>query len=193
MSSSKLPPELEELKQSLEVGQMIPVCLNGSKQSDRPFLAFMIRETDQVVSEAQNNPVIEASVGQVKNQAKDDLRFLYFLVRMAHLENDVYETVLSNADEFLSSMLDAAHSQKAFALIFCGDEKNAVVNVENELFHAQLDASIDVLKERYQSDWNKDILAESMNDLQQSAKTPYELWSLFEKNEGFLEITQLPN
>ncbi|KPM00440.1 hypothetical protein [Vibrio splendidus] len=184
-----LPFHVKQLSDSLSIGQMVPIrtdlTLDGAM---KPFLSFLVKESDECIGSLRNNPNVEVSFGGVTFNLEKKIFVLYFLVRLDERPEMTYETAFSLAEAEMQEDCETLSNQDGIQVIVSGKSESQVIIVKMESIHQNVGAVINMTKDITNLDWSIEEFMECVGFIQSQTSNPNELWDLLQNAGGFIEI-----
>ncbi len=188
--NAHIPASIIENANNLTDGQMIPVRTDLSIDSkNKPFLSFLIKESDELLAKLSKNPDVEISFGETKFSLGSNVFVLFLFLRLEDMDEYTYETAFSFSVENMYEDCMAFAQQDNIQIIMKSPSNIKVIKTQMNSVHQAMSTYIKSSSEF--DDVDLSTFMTCVNFIQNQTESTPELYQLFKKANGLMEI--VPN
>lgn len=185
--SRSVPDEILELADQLTVGQMIPITVTTPEEESSPVLSFLIKETDRSIKKLHNQK-IEIIPGCIRFEAEEEIFALYLVIKLEGSDQYSYETAFSLSEENMVKDCGMFANQDILQIIFVGEKETNFVVAKIEHIGLHFGAIMNHVLESSKCEWPINKFMNCIEIIKEHTVNPAGLFSLLQKNDGFLTV-----
>lgn len=189
---NKLPDFITEFAESNPLGMLVPMRVwNRKLFGKRALISFVARESSDVISAIDRNPMVEAVALLTKccpTENGSPVSLVHLLFRIGKSQKFSYEVGINLGEARVLEDMNLLASQSIIEIILVGDGVHSITHVQIPSFHAALAETIRLVTQSDTERWNAEQFMSALARLHAGTNGAEDLWRVVERYGNYIEI-----